>query len=222
MKLKFSEIRKRFSSHVQRRLLSGLLVLIPLAATFFILRLLFNFLLIFIRPWSRVRLGEIPPWGVSAIAFLVLIFLIYLLGIVTTRVFGRRLLKVFEGLVLKVPLVKSIYSGAKQILDTFRNTGQRTFQSVVVIEYPQPGSYGLAFVTNEFKGPDGRRMFSVFMPTTPNPTSGFLFLLDETKIRPAPLSVEEAVKVIISGGVVLPPGLTLPGTPGAAPDQPGG
>lgn len=197
-------------------------MLVPAAATFFILRILFNFLLIFIRPWSKLRLGEIPPWGVSAIAFLVLVVLIYLLGIVTTRVFGRRLLKYFEALVLRVPLVKSIYSGAKQILDTFRNTSQRTFKSVVVIQYPEPGSYGLAFVTNEFKGPTGQRMFSVFMPTTPNPTSGFLFLLDESKVQPMSISVEEAVKVIISGGVVLPPEMQFPGMPGSVPDQPRG
>jgi uncharacterized membrane protein len=221
MKRKLAEFRQRVLRHLQRRILSGLLILIPMAATFFVLRILFNFLLIFIRPWSKIRLGEIPPWGVSAIAFLVLIGLIYLLGVVTTRVFGRRLLKYFEGLVLRVPLVKSIYGGAKQILDTFRTTGQRNFKSVVVIEYPQPGSYGLAFVTNEFKAPDGKRMFSVFMPTTPNPTSGFLFLLDETKLRPASISVEEAVKIIISGGVILPSDMTFPGVSGSVPDQPG-
>jgi uncharacterized membrane protein len=222
MRRRFHEFRQKAARHIRRRLLSGLLLLIPATATFFIMRLLFDFLLIFIRPWSAVRLGGIPPWGVSALAFFLLLVLVYLLGVVTTRVFGRRLLLFVETIVLRVPLVKSIYSGTKQILDTFRSTGQRAFKSVVIIEFPQPGCYGMGFVTSEMKDQDGRRILSVFLPTTPNPTSGYLLLIEESKAHRLSISVEEAVKMIISGGVVLPQTLGFPKPPAlSAPPQPG-
>lgn len=210
MNRQMNDLYHRTMRHIRARLLSGLVLLIPATATFFILRVVFDLLLGIVKPVSDVQLGSLPSWVISLFALLILAFLVYLLGAVTTRVFGRKLLVFFEGFVLRVPLVKSIYSGSKQIVDTFRSTSNRAFKSVAVIEYPQPGCFGLAFITNELTDQDGNRMFSVFMPTTPNPTSGFLFLIKESRVVRVAISVEDAIKMIISGGVVIPSQIMIP------------
>jgi uncharacterized membrane protein len=114
-----------------------------------------------------------------------------------------------ESWILRIPLVRSIYGGARQLLDAFNATKSGGFSRVVLVEYPRKGLYTVGFVTNERPGTGGtvKEVF-VFLPTTPNPTSGWLALVPMDQVIDLDVSVEEGVKLVVSGGIVVPPGVT--------------
>jgi uncharacterized membrane protein len=130
---------------------------------------------------------------------------IFLLGLVGTNILGRRILANFESLLLRLPLVRTVYSGAKQVVETFQGPG-RSFQRVVLIEYPRKGVWALGLVATERH--DSLRLFpseivvTVFIPTTPNPTSGYLVIVSPEDVKEIDFTVEEAFKFIVSGGII--------------------
>ena len=193
-----------FSRHVRTRLVSGVLVLIPLAITLFILNIIFDALTAFVLPVLRPWLGELPEYVLVMTALAVTFALIYLVGVIATHIIGRRLIQFGEAILLKLPIVRSVYSASKQVVNTLSASTAAAFQSVVFVEFPRAGSLAVGFITGTILDPAGQRLYRVFVPTTPNPTSGFLVILPAEQVRFTDISVEDGVKMIVSGGMLSP------------------
>jgi uncharacterized membrane protein len=188
--------------------LAGLLTLIPLIVTIGILSWLFNVLDGFLGPYIYDWLGRPVP-GLGLIATIVLVFGI---GVVTTNIIGRRLMGAVDEALHRIPLVRSIYSTTKQVSDSLLQARTAAFQQVVLIEYPRRGLYQIGFVTGVIEGPfqeqlsarAGERLVNVFVPATPNPMAGYLVLLPERDVHVLGLSVQDGLKLVISGGLAAP------------------
>lgn len=197
---------------VRRTFLAGLLILLPLFGTYILIAFLFN---LFAGVGAPLVSGLFHVLGAStdtlAVPLIPLVNLalslaaIFVLGLVGTNIIGRRILATFESLLLRLPLVKTVYSSAKQVVETFQGPN-RSFQRVVLIQYPRTGLWALGLVATERRNTtqivSGDRFLAVFIPTTPNPTSGFLVLLSPEEVIDVDYSVEEAFKFIMSFGIV--------------------
>lgn len=194
----------QIGKHVRTRLVSGVIVLIPLAITLFILNLFFSSLTAFVRPLMRPWVGELPEYTLTLIALVATVLTIYIVGGITTHIIGRRLIHWGEALLMKLPIVKSVYAASKQVVDTFSSSTKAAFQAVVLVEFPRKGSLGVGFITGTILNPEGKTLYRVFVATTPNPTSGFLLLLPAEDIQFTDISVEDGIKMIVSGGMLAP------------------
>ncbi len=207
--------------HLRNWFVSGLLLLAPVGVTIFVI----NFLIQRVGvPTRQLFFFFIPAEGgrfvwveyglyVAAVAFVAL--LITLLGWMSRLVIGRMLGGVFERVVVSVPVVRTVYSTVKQIRDTFVQQKKAVFQKTVLIEYPRKGLWVLGFLTGEGRGEVQERtesdLLNVFVPTTPNPTSGFLLMVPREEVHELDMSIGDAMKLIISGGAVVPPWRGRPG-----------
>lgn len=198
---------------LRRMLVTGVLILIPVAVTGFVLVQIFRFMDgIFAPVVSRVLgriLGAEAPVHVPGLGMLLTLLLILLLGWLSTKVAGRRLLRSGERVLLRLPVAKSIYGATKGILEALSKDQTDAFKRVVLIEYPKKDLFALGFVTGGARwGRVNERLgdlLLVFVPTTPNPTSGFLLLVPRNEAIDLPITVEEGVRMVISGGILLPP-----------------
>lgn len=204
--------------HIRTNLVRGLLLVLPMIITIWLLRILFGLISNNVTPWvlSLLHVLEAPgldPWTarivVPLIGVVLTLIVVYLFGLLAANLVGRQLWAAIEQVTLRIPLVKSIYGGSRQLLDAFRGGTSGTFSRVVLVEYPRMGVWTMGFVTNESPvripregGAD--EAFMVFFPTTPNPTSGWLALVPAHAIRELDISIEEGVKLIVSGGIVAP------------------
>lgn len=202
--------------------ITGLITLLPLVITIFILVWVFqklNDLLTRLVPLFTPTLipsslmaeaGGLISIGIKILTFLIILGAITLFGFFTSRVVGRKILDFLEKRVFfKIPLVSIIYRTVKEINDVFFSGKKYIFKRVVMLEYPRQGVYSIGFVTAEtpVENPtnsSSQTMLSIFIPTTPNPTSGFLVLIPEKDTIPLPMGVQKAFKLIISGGALLP------------------
>lgn len=196
------------ASRVKRRarelFLVGLAVVLPLLVTYLLLRFLFDTLDHLLQPIIQGALGRRIP----GLGFLASVVIIFLIGILTTNIVGRKLVAMTEHLILRIPLVKNIYGASKQLFDAVTLPGKEAFRQVVMLEFPRLGVYALGFVTARqaagFRDLVGEPTVNVFIPTAPNPTSGFFLVVPEKSVIPVPISVEEALKLIVSGGLIVP------------------
>lgn len=204
-------------TRLRRYFIAGLLVFLPLAVTFTVLAWLFRVLDNFLGRLIASVLGYTVP-GVGLVATVAVIFLI---GALVTNVLGRRLVQAMDAIFMRIPLARSIYSATKQISDSIFIKRKGAFQRVVLLEWPRKGTYIIGFVTGESGAEkwigSSRRFLNVFMITTPNPTSGFLMFVPEDETIPLEISVEDALKLVLSGGIVgpmepLPPAMVPPVT----------
>ena len=211
---------KRAFAHLRDRLIRGILLVLPMVITVWLLRLLFLSISDNVTPLVLQALGALgfidpTEWHARIVApmvGLVLTFLlVYLLGSIAANLVGRRLLRWIESGILRIPIVKSIYGASRQLLDAISLTGSGSFSRVVLLEYPRRGLWTLGFVTNEERQPIDARAgggsgptLLVFLPTTPNPTSGWLVIVDASEVRELDLTVEQGIKIIVSGGIVTP------------------
>ena len=187
--------------------LAGLLALIPLVVTVGILSWLFNVLDGFLGPYIYEWLGRPVP-GLGLVATLVVVLAI---GMIATNFAGRRVLAGVDIALQRIPLVRTIYSTVKQMSMSLLQGGQ-DFQHVVLVEYPRRGLYQIGFVTGKIEGPlqeeltarVGERVQNVFVPATPNPMSGYLVMLPERDIHFLSMSVQDGLKLVISGGLATP------------------
>ena len=202
---------------VKRYFVTGLLVVIPTWATWFILKALYTSLENVLRPLlaENMQGRYIPGLGlVTLVAILVFV------GMLAHYAIGRKMIGIWEYLMTHVPVVRNVYLALKGVVDALAMQQRENLQRVVMIEYPRRGIYALGFVTGSAHGQVGDALnehaLTVFLPTTPNPTSGFLLLVPEREVIPLPMSIEEGMKMIISGGMYMPP---PPGesSPGPAP-----
>lgn len=183
---------------------SGLVVLIPLVVTLAVIRFVFNFTSGILLPFLDPTLANWPTAARAALSLAILLVIIYVLGEIAAHVVGRRVLALGERLVLKLPFVKVIYSASKQVVATFQGQTSQAFKSVVLVEFPHPGMRSIGFVTSRVELPGGSIRSLVFVPTTPNPTTGFLQLVPPERLVDAGISVEDGIKLVMSLGV-LPP-----------------
>jgi uncharacterized membrane protein len=190
---------------IKRRILTGLLAIVPVAVTFWILKFLFTFLDGLAAPILKQIGIAIPGLGI----ILTLVF-IFILGMVITNVLGRTLFNWGEAILTKLPVVKTIYNAIKQITSAFSGSTMKSFQQVIFIEYPRKGLWTMCFVTNQSENKNGDVFYHVFVPTTPNPTSGVFIVIPKADAIDPGISVEDGLKSIISGGI-LDPGESLSG-----------
>lgn len=184
---------------------TGLLTLLPLAITLYVFYLVFTFL--------DNLLGDLIKslfdYSVPGIGFAAGLLLILLVGFIATNIIGNKIIGFSDQVLQRLPLAKGIYTSAKQIIDAFTVQGKSAFQKVVLLEYPRKGLYVLGFVTGSSKGEIQNKTHeatvNIFVPTTPNPTSGMLILAPKHEVIELAMTVEEGMKVIISGGLVSPP-----------------
>ncbi|MBM4183102.1 MAG: DUF502 domain-containing protein [Gemmatimonadetes bacterium] len=189
---------------IKARMASGLVVLIPLVVTIAVIRFVFSFTSGILLPFLDPALAAWPAVARAALSLAILLVTIYALGVVATQAVGRRVLALGEAIVLKVPFVKVVYSASKQVVATFQGQKSQAFKSVVFVEFPHPGARSLGFVTSRLRRPDGSEWNLVFVPTTPNPTTGFLQMIPVDRVVPADMTVEDGVKLVMSLGVLTP------------------
>jgi len=188
---------------IKRHLIAGVLAIVPIALTFWILRFLFRFLDSFTAPILKNIGIEIPGLGI----ILTLLF-IFLLGLFITNVLGKTIFNWGERILTKLPLVNTIYNAVKQITNAFSGKSMKNFKQVIFIQYPRKGLWTMCFVTNQSKNESGDEFYHVFVPTTPNPTSGVFIVIPQKDAVHPDISVEEGLKSIISGGII-DPGISL-------------
>ena len=189
----------RVGNHLRRTLIAGLLALIPLAFTIFILLWLFNAIDDFVQPLvERIFDREIigVGFGITIIAF-------YFVGLLVANLLGRRLVTWVESWLLRVPIARWFYNIFRQIIDVVSSAGHARFK-VVLIQWPKEGTYTIGFQTSTMETADGKRYCSVLIPTTPTPQSGLLAIVPEEEVIHTNLSVDEGVKLIVSSGVLAP------------------
>jgi len=194
---------------VRNKFITGILTLLPIYITYLLLRFIIGIApnIPYLRTIAFFSNNEILANIIEFIGALVVIFII---GLVVSNVVGKRLFTFFERIMEKVPLINTIYTSSRQIMQTLTMPGKRSFKQVVLIEYPRKGLWTLAFVTAYSKSKSGKQYVHIFLPTTPNPTSGFMLFVKEKDVRPSGLSVEEGLKTLISGGMVAPDNNQLP------------
>lgn len=140
-------------------------------------------------------------WGISLAIF---ILFIYGLGIFATHIIGRRLIAFGEKMIMWVPFLKTVYGVSKQVVTAFVDPNREAFKSVALVEFPQPGVKMIGFITGQIEDTQGQNCYKMFVPTSPNPTSGFFLIVRSEEIQHTTLSVEEGMKMIVSGGIVAP------------------
>ncbi len=183
---------------VRGHLMAGILVVVPLGATLLILKWLFEWVDDILQPVIRTVLGQ-PIYGLG---FAITLVVIYVVGLIVSYVGGHSLIRFAESLLARVPVVKQMYSGIKQILQSFASPRETGFMEVVLVEFPRKGIRTLGFITNEEFDSSGQKLLNVFIPTAPNPTSGFLVIMREEDVLRTDISVDDALKMIVSAGRV--------------------
>ena len=205
---------------VRKRLTAGLLVVGPLGVTFLVLRILYRFTASILTPPVRRLFGGLPEFAVGLLAVLVLVMLLYLVGLMAANLLGRRMIAWGERLVDRVPIAGTVYSATKQVVEALGTTERSDFRSVVMVEFPQKGSYTIGFCTGRIRDEQGRELAKVIIPTSPNPATGFFELIPSEKLRELDLSVEDAIKLVVSGGIIAPKRLTRRGSAPSSTDGP--
>jgi uncharacterized membrane protein len=204
--------------HVKRYLITGLLTFVPLWLTWVVFKFIFTFLSHVGAPVVAglfSGLGTVFPgaaawlsqeWFQSIIAFIGTVLAFYLVGFATERVFGQRLLTAFEEMIGRIPLVQTIYGGTKKLMAMIATKPGGT-QRVVLIDFPSPELKSIGFVTRVFTDSAGRELAAVYVPTTPNPTGGYLEIVPVEKIVATDWTMDQAMAFILSGGAVGPDSL---------------
>ena len=194
---------------VQKYLLAGLLVLVPIGITIWVLHFLITSLdqTIFLLPevWRPTFNGDkIPGMGII-FAFA----LLFVTGVVASNVFGKQIVKFWDRLFIRIPVVGGIYKSVKQLTDPVLSENGQAFSKAVLIEFPHPGLHSIAFLTNKVEGELREKLgedhVAVYIPTTPNPTGGYMLLVPKARLVALDMSVDQALKYIISMGVAAPP-----------------
>ena len=198
--------------HLRTKIFAGILVILPLGITFLVLKFVFNTMDSTLDPLTPKvtvflfnRHFSLP--GLGIIGFFTLL---YLIGLITTNVLGRKLIHWTDKLFINIPVVKNIYSSSKQLTDAFSPARKGSFRQAVFVEFPQKGNFVLGFLTNEVTDVEDQRKVTVFVPTGFAPPAGFLLFLPKEEILPSQLTIEEAIKTIMSVGIVVPPQLSVP------------
>jgi uncharacterized membrane protein len=208
--------RNPFAFNIRGNLIAGVLALAPLIAVWLVFEFLLNVLFEAGEPLAKPLAEQLEIWSPSLtpllanpyahwlIAVLVALAVIYAIGFVTSRVIGKRLVHYFERVIVRIPLVETIYSAVKKLVGVIQHAPQGTAR-VVLVEFPHPGMRAIALVMRVFKDTvTGEDLAAVLVPSAPNPTTGFLLVVPTKDLTPTDLSMDQAMTVIVSGGATAP------------------
>ena len=200
-----------FFARFRRYFLAGILVTSPILITAYVTWMIITFIdtqVAGLLPDSLDFTKQLPH-QIPGLGLIISIFTITIIGALTPGFIGRTLLKTGERVLDKMPVVRTIYGAIKQIMETVMSTNSESFREVVLVEYPRKNIWVIGFVTGETKGEvqslNKSQLINIFIPTTPNPTSGFLLFIPKEDLVYMDMKVEDAVKMVISGGIVTPP-----------------
>lgn len=202
---------------MRNHFLTGILILMPFGITLLVMQWLFIWMAGFLKPWLLksaafiVRNPELqtsPPAYISiaasVLSILFLLILIYLVGAIAQRYLGKKLIAVGEWLLLKIPVLRTVYGATKQVMTAMAIPKKEAFLSVVLVDFPKAGMKSIGFLTGYINDANGEKLCKVFVPTTPNPTTGFFFIVKADEVIKTEISVEDAFKTLISFGILTP------------------
>lgn len=203
---------KKFRIFLRNAFIAGILSCLPIVVTVWFLRFVFDKFSGFLLPYFDMFIVRydlvIPRYIMELFSFIVILLAILCIGLVAKHYVGKKFFNILEAFVSKIPFAKSVYGIMRQIVDTFQNAGGGNFKKVVLVEYPRKGIFSMGFITKDasdfFTKATGQDCVSVFMPTTPNPTSGFVLIIPKCELIELKIPVEEGVKYIISAGILEP------------------
>ena len=209
-------VHHRFWARLKTYFLTGLVVAVPIGVTIYLAWSFVTFVddkvlpLVPKGPWR----DALTAYDIPGLGLVILILALTVLGALAANLFGNALIVLGERIVARMPVVRTIYTGLKQIMQTVVAQGDDTFQDVCLFEYPRRGIWAIGFVTTHTRGEisrtGGEEMVSVFLPTTPNPTSGYLLFIPKTDAHILNMTVEEGAKLVISAGLVVPEEVSAP------------
>ncbi len=185
---------------LRRQFLTGLIAVVPLGVTVWVLVWIFTTIDSYLQPVIKPILGHPIP----GVGFGITVVLIYLVGVIASNVLGKRLIGYGESLVARVPLVRPLYTGIRQLMDGFSTPGKTGFIQTVLVEFPRKNIWTIGFITKESRAQSGETQLNIFVPTVPNPLGGFLLIAREDEVIRTGIPVNDALQMIISAGGVSP------------------
>jgi uncharacterized membrane protein len=206
-----------FRINFRRIFITGAFIVLPALVTFFLLSFLLDWVDHYVTPHLRKALSLLPSEELQVLvspflpllSLVLVLVVVFFIGLLGTNYIGKRIIAGFDRLILRIPLVRGIYGAAKQLFEAISSPGSRAFDAVVLVEFPRKGTYVVAFLTRaaagEVQAVTEEECVYLFIPTTPNPTSGWLLIAPRSEVIPLRMSVEDAMKLIVSGGIVSPP-----------------
>jgi uncharacterized membrane protein len=200
-----------FAARLRNYFFAGILITAPISITFYLAWLFVTFVDSKVTPLIPAKYNptEYLPFGLPGLGLVIVVVVLTLLGALTAGFFGRMIMNFYEGVLAQMPVVRSVYGALKQIIETVLAQQSTAFRQAVLVEYPRKGLWAIAFITGQTKGEvqklTDEETINVFLPTTPNPTSGFLLFVPKGDMVPLAMTVEEAIKMVISAGIVTPP-----------------
>lgn len=210
-------------STLRKWLMAGILVWAPLAITFWVINAVIGFMdqtILLLPPDYRPE--HLFGFNVPGMGAVLAVLVVLLTGALVANFLGRKLVAIGESVLNRIPLVRSVYSAVKQVIETFVSQDSRSFRKVVLVEYPRRDCWSLAFLAGEPVGEvqekTAQHLITVFVPTAPNPTSGFVIMVPEHEVIELDMTVEEGFRMVISLGVVVPRGNSRPALESPAPD----
>ena len=208
---------KKLQRRIRNVFITGLLITLPIALTYFILQFLFRNLDALSPVFTKVLIDMGAPipegYRIPALGLVITLLIVLAVGWFTTNFFGKRFLHLGETIVEKIPFVRRIYKGSKQVVQSIANADTSAFRKVVLLEFPRRGMLAIGFVTGSTHGEvqdlTKENLLNVFVPTMPNPTSGFLIFAPPEELTEVNMSIEDGIKYVVSGGIVTTEGLKL-------------
>ena len=208
---------KKLQRRIRNIFITGLLITLPIALTYFILQFLFKNLDALSPVFTKILIdmGAPIPEGfrIPALGLVITLLIVLAVGWFTTNFFGKQMINLGESLVEKIPFVRKIYKGSKQVVQSIAHADTTAFRKVVLLEFPRRGMLAIGFVTGSARGEvqeyTREDVLNVFVPTMPNPTSGFLVFAPPEDLTEIDMSIEDGIKYVVSGGIVDTEGLKL-------------
>ena len=200
-----------FMQRMRAYLLTGILVVAPISITFYLAWIFIKFVDARVTPLIPLKYNPETylPFALPGLGLIILVVALIVVGASTAGFFGRLWMRVSEQILARMPVIRSVYGAVKQILETVLAQQSNAFREAVLVEYPRRGIWAIAFITGRTEGEvqnvTEEECINIFLPTTPNPTSGFLLFVPKADLVPLDMGVEEAIKMVISGGIVTPP-----------------
>ncbi len=208
-----SPVHLTLAGRLRAYFFAGILVTAPITITIYIAWLFIDFVDRQVTPWIPAAWNP-KQWGVPGMGLLLVVVAFTLVGALTAGILGRMWIRLSEAVMQRTPVLRGIYSAVKQIFETVLSHKSQAFREVALIEYPRRGMWTLAFISGpaapQIDRCAGDQLISVFVPTTPNPTSGFLLFLPRNEVHVLNMSVDEGFKLLISCGIVAPPDRVVP------------
>jgi len=208
--LQVKSVKISLAGRLRTYFLAGILITAPISITFYLAWIFVNFVDSKVTPLIPVKYNPETylPFGTPGLGLVVVFVVLTLIGALTAGFVGRLYLRTTERLLNRMPVIRGFYSAIKQILETVLAQQSNAFREAVLVEYPRRGIWAIAFITGRTKGEvqnlTEEECINIFLPTTPNPTSGFLLFVPKKELTQLSMSVEEALKMVISGGIVTP------------------